>query len=451
MDLCEIREFLANRKSRQIRRMLPNATNYSLPFSMKELHAAIGILIRAGSDRDNFTELDNLWEPGDSKPFYRATMAFNRFKYLLRCLRFDNCNTREERKVNNKFAAISEIWELFLLSLRRVYIPDESITVDEQLLGYRGRVPGRTYMPSKPRKYGLKIFWACESSTGYALNGLLYGGRQAGDPIHHNLGHDVVMRLCQPFFGSGRDICTDNFFTSYELAVHLLEKQLTILGTIRSHRKEIPISMKRKLDLYESKFIFDHEHGICLVAYQAKRNKNVLLLSSSHTDNRIAHDEMKKPLLIFDYNEKKGGVDTFDENIEEFTTRRKTVRWPLLLFYNMIDVATNNAYILMKRNGYSKSKKQFLKQLSFDLAHDYVKTRLAFPRVKHSVRKVAIEVGFVTTSECYEESTNVVKFPRRCVVCQRSTRSSCDVCHKYICPTHRHIIRTSKCSDCNDL
>jgi hypothetical protein len=137
---------------------------------------------------------------------------------------------------------------------------------------------------------------------------------------------------------------------------------------------------------------------------------------------------MKKPLLIF-------GVDRFDENIKVFTTRRKSVRWPLL-FLQQIDVTTNNAYILMKRNGYSKSKKQFLKQRSFDLAHDYVKTRQAFPRVKHSVRKVEIEVGFVSTFECYEKSTDVVKFPPRCVECQRSTRYSCDVCYKYICPTH---------------
>ena len=70
--------------------------------------------------------------------FYMAIMSLNRFKCFLRCVRFDNCHTRKQRKINDKFAAISEIWGLFLGSIQRVYIPDDCITVDEQLVGYRG-------------------------------------------------------------------------------------------------------------------------------------------------------------------------------------------------------------------------------------------------------------------------------------------------------------------------
>ena len=81
---------------------------------MDELKARLAIILRAGSDRYNFTELDNLWQPEDSKPFYRAVMSLIRFKLLLRCLGFDNWHTREERKVHNKFAAVAEIWDIFL-------------------------------------------------------------------------------------------------------------------------------------------------------------------------------------------------------------------------------------------------------------------------------------------------------------------------------------------------
>ena len=105
-------------------------------------------------------------------------MPLNRFKCFLRGVRFDNWHTREQRKINDKFAAISEIRDLFLGSIQRVYVPDDCITVDEQWVGYRGRIPGRTYMPSKPRKYKLKIFWACESSIGYTLNAIAYGGKE---------------------------------------------------------------------------------------------------------------------------------------------------------------------------------------------------------------------------------------------------------------------------------
>ena len=138
---------------------------------MDELKAELTEILRAGNDRDNFKELDNLWQSKDSKPFYRIVMPLVSFKFLPRCLRFDNWHTRKERKVHNKFAAVAKIWDIFLINLRPAYIPDDCITVDEQLVGYRGRIPGRTCIPSKPRKYGLKIFWACESSSGYALKG----------------------------------------------------------------------------------------------------------------------------------------------------------------------------------------------------------------------------------------------------------------------------------------
>ena len=247
-------------------------------------------------------------------------------QFLLRCISFHYWHTREERKTLNKFAAVSEVWEIFLKNIRRVYIPNESITVDEQLVGYRGRIPGRTYMPSKPRKYGLKIFWACESSTGYALNAMAYGGRE-GDRVYRNSGQDVVMKLVEPYFETGRDVCTDNFFTTYNLAKLLLEKKLTLLGTVRSQRRDVPRSMVNKMELYNSQFVYNHQDGISLVAYQAKKNKlPIIMLSSSHFEGVVSTDEARKPEMILDYNKQKGGIDMFDENVEEFSCRRKTVR-----------------------------------------------------------------------------------------------------------------------------
>ena len=151
-------------------------------------------------------------------------------------------------------------------------IPDDCITVDEQVVRYRGRILGRTYILSKPREYVLKMFWACESSSGYVLNGILYGGKE-GDQVHRNLVQDIVMQLLEPYFGTGRDVCTDNFFTSYNLAKLLLQKNLTLLGRTRKHCREVPGSLNRKKEIYFRKFLFNHVNGTCVVAYQAKKNK----------------------------------------------------------------------------------------------------------------------------------------------------------------------------------
>ena len=108
-------------------------------------------MIGAGLDRDNFTDLHYLWDPIDSRPFSRVTMALNRFKFLLHCMRFDNYRDRPARQRNDRLAAIPEVWETFNSNPRNIYSPNEALTVDKQLVGYRGKLPGRTYMPTKPR------------------------------------------------------------------------------------------------------------------------------------------------------------------------------------------------------------------------------------------------------------------------------------------------------------
>ena len=119
------------------------------------------------------------------------------------------------------------------------------------------------------------------------------------------------------------------------------------------------------MELYSSMFLYNHDDSVCLVAYQAKRNKKpVVLLSSTNTNSLVTADECKKPLMILDYNQRKGGIDMFDKNLQEFLCHRKTVRWPLLFFYNMLDAAANNLYILLKKSGrYSKSKKSIFETL----------------------------------------------------------------------------------------
>ena len=132
-----------NRKARDVRhecKLSPNSVYKN--FTSHEVEAGLAIMIRAGLDRDNFTDLHHLWDPVDSRPFYRVTMALNRFKFILRCVRFDNCCNRPARQGNDRLSAIREVWVTFNSNLRNIYIPNEALIMDEQLVGYRGKIPG---------------------------------------------------------------------------------------------------------------------------------------------------------------------------------------------------------------------------------------------------------------------------------------------------------------------
>ncbi|CAF3766209.1 unnamed protein product [Rotaria sp. Silwood1] len=218
--------------------------------------------------------LDELWSMIDGRPIFRATMAKNRFKNLLRLYRFDNIATRDERLKQDKLAPVRDLWVMFLAQLRACYTPGGSLTVDEQLIPTRGRCNFRQYIPSKPGKYGLKIFWCCDSDTVYPLNGKVYLGRQSqATGVGRNTSPicNLVKGLVQPWVNNGRIITTDIYFTSAELAEDLLGVQTSLVGTIRRNRKEIPQELQSDPYRPEQSSIFCFDRQITLVSYVPKK------------------------------------------------------------------------------------------------------------------------------------------------------------------------------------
>ncbi|CAF4119320.1 unnamed protein product [Rotaria sp. Silwood2] len=159
--------------------------------TMMELKASIGLLLLAGLLGRSKGNLRSLWRSSPlESPIFKATISKNRFNRIISCLRFDDKRTREERKQADKFAAIREIWSDFQDKLKTCYTPGLDLhkdrkfpfdlTIDEQLLGFRGKCPFRQFIPKKPDKYGLK-FWLCvDAESYYVLNAFPYIGRQPG-------------------------------------------------------------------------------------------------------------------------------------------------------------------------------------------------------------------------------------------------------------------------------
>ncbi|CAG4990278.1 unnamed protein product [Colias eurytheme] len=79
-----------------------------------------------------------------------------------------------ELRATDAFVPIRKIWEIFINHCRSNYIPGPYVTIDEQLLGFRGRCPFRMYIPNKPNKYGIKIVMTCDSATRYMIDAMPY-------------------------------------------------------------------------------------------------------------------------------------------------------------------------------------------------------------------------------------------------------------------------------------
>ncbi|XP_050339100.1 piggyBac transposable element-derived protein 4-like [Bactrocera neohumeralis] len=151
-------------------------------FTSTELNAFIGILIASGVTHNNMQLTPLLWQT-DALPIFRAAMPLKRFKLLTRYIRFDDGRTRSFRLQSDKAAAIRDIWNFLNENLARNYEPYENVTIDEQLFPYLGKKKFTQFIPSKPAKYGVKIWWACDSQTKYPSQGILYTGKRMAESV----------------------------------------------------------------------------------------------------------------------------------------------------------------------------------------------------------------------------------------------------------------------------
>lgn len=445
-DIMRTIQLYTNRRMRSIGKTM---------FSFAEMKAGIAILIRAGADKDNLSDLSTLFNPSDSRPFYRCAMSKNRFKLFLRYLAFDNKGDRRQRQTTDKMAAIREIWDLFQLNLRKNYIPSEQITVDEQLYGYRGYSPGRCYMSSKPAKYGIKFFWLCDAKNGYALAGTIYSGRGVDGRREIGLAEKTVLSLTSFYSKSGRNVFVDRYFTSHSLCLSLLQNDLTMTGTVMANRRDVPKEMKtvKTRTMFSTKEVWDIDNRIMLLSYVPKKGKNVLLMSSAHYSAEVQTSrEDQKPAAIHDYNQGKGGVDILDSCIEDFSTKRKTNRYTLVIFFNILDVSIYNAFLLCKESNSpvkTNCRRQFMKKLAEALAKENMSNRMRNPSVFCQAKESFERYGLSkeTTSLPANIPNAVDKKPKQCCMCRRTTRSSCDNCNKKICSNHKVVsIRCLNCS-----
>ncbi|KAL6470519.1 hypothetical protein MHYP_G00216380 [Metynnis hypsauchen] len=218
---------------------------------LPELMAFISVIILRGVTK--VPSVRDSWSANLANPTIIATMARNRFQDIMRHLRFDDMFTRSERTETDKFAAISDTRCRFL-----------------------------QYIATKPDKFGIKFWVACDLKSKYICNVFPYLGKDPSRPSGERLSETVVMRLMEPFMDKGRTVTTDNLFTSLSLAQRLLSRKTTILGTVNKSRREIPQSA-REMDRTEFTTQVFSATGAMLTVYAPKRRKAVYVLSSMHS------------------------------------------------------------------------------------------------------------------------------------------------------------------------
>ena len=103
--------------------------------------------------------------------------------------------------------------------------------------------------------------------------------------------------------------------------------------------------------------LFRFHEKVTIYSYVPKKNKAVILLSTMHNDAKTSDKADQKPEMILFYKKTKAGVDTMDQMCARYTTQRRTCRWPLACFYNILGISFLAAYIVYYENNKMITKK----------------------------------------------------------------------------------------------
>lgn len=171
------------------------------------------------------------------------------------------------RHATSLFAANCSFWRWLSL----IYNSSPDVTVDECLVPFKDRCPFKQYMLRKPGKCGIKIQAACDASPSYVWNMQVHKDKPAcGDTEEPSL--CVVLDMTAGL--RSHIIIWDHFSTWFSLERELVLRKLTMVGTVRWNKPELPPAPVTTKDRarFSSKFASEEN---CVILSQKKQEHNM--------------------------------------------------------------------------------------------------------------------------------------------------------------------------------
>lgn len=158
---------------------------------------------------------------------------------------------------------------------------------------------------------------------------------------------------------------------------------------------------------------------LTLISHSTKPSKAVILISFMHHQKEIDED-VQKPEIISYYNRTKGGVDALDEKCSVYCTGRRTRRWPMAIFYRLLDISSVNSFVLHNsfKNNTILSRSDFMKKLAFELVKPELERRYEntciLREIRYSIGRVLGVTKSLKDTPIYEGKLEKQKTCRIC-------------------------------------
>ncbi|KAE9521970.1 hypothetical protein AGLY_017629, partial [Aphis glycines] len=330
------------------------------PTNGMEIKSLIAIHIIMGSLK--FPRVRMYWEETFRINIVANTMTRDRFFQLRSNLHIIDNNSIP---INNKdkFIKVRPLYDLIKKKCNSL-VKERNLSVDEQMVPFKGTLSVKQYMKGKPCPWGIKIY-VLAGQSGTVNDFLLYqgGSTEINSDLQKQfgIGGATVLQLTEGVKKNSHFLYFDNFFSSFQLFERLYQKGIYAAGTIRTNRFANPPLLADKImskmgrgTSYEikSKNINNFSLGI-LKWYD---NKPVNIASNFITSGEVEiikrwdkknklYVEVERPEIITLYNKSMGGVDKIDQLISTYRTFIKSKKWTLRLIVHAFDLVVANCWI----------------------------------------------------------------------------------------------------------
>ncbi|RWS30412.1 piggyBac transposable element-derived protein 3-like protein [Leptotrombidium deliense] len=508
------------------------------PFEFDEICGIIGFVLLMGVRKQRLAPIREALSVRGTRIFSFAAAGFatTRNRFWQFCRFFSASTVVQQREAysasnvfNKQMSKIFHITQIVLENNRKCWKPFQRICVDEQMVGFRGRTKMKQYMQNKPDKYGLKI-WTLADEKNFVFNFQLYTGKRESfdlrnitelnnintdddniDAFVESLNENEMQQRQQQQQQRVRELgisqrvvldmvdmlpsnhhttfhlTTDRFFTSLALSNELSKRNITLLGTIDSRKREIPAALKsietikrlsavspsptENIDYWE---LYAFNDRNTLLSYKTNKAKKIThLFSSYHHDSKTeihsnhrfrgTNKERKRPKMIVDYNQSKGFVDNCNKMLKYYTCQRIYRKWTLVYTSRLIDICALNAYTCWnfqrKSLGlHGDSRYKFIVAIAMGLIANHAKRVYDNPRTPQR-RKRDIEIQFSlprapNALKASSAKLGVESRRYRCQLCpskkNKKTRYACRICDNFVCVTHATISYIVECAQCSE-
>lgn len=414
--------------------------------TIPEMKSFIGFLMFTGYHKLPQEEMYWSLDPDCNTPIVRQALTRQRFRDIKKNLHLsDNNNLNKD----DKLSKVRPYLDLLNKKFQQFGVHKFNLSIDEQMIPYRGRHSARMFIQGKPIRFGYKA-WTLASSDGYVYAFDIYTGKSSKAKLSEytfGLGGDVVVQLLQTVEREFHAVYFDNFFTSFDLLAQLRKLGYYACGTMRENRTgHCPLADKKVVGKeqrgwYESRF--EKKNQVCITRWNDNKavtvGSNFLDVEPISTVSRFSRSERKRvqvsqPYMISQYNKYMGGVDLADNMVANYRIRIRGKKWWWPIFSNYIDVSMVNAWKIWL--DVHPSEKMPLLDFRRQVTVNFLNSKRFANTATGRPSSFAIDISRQSSSTYHHFLKNIpCNKRRRCRQCHSQTRFLCGVCD---IPLHQH-------------